>query len=93
MLQVNLGEASSSPYACITLGALFVCWIPASFFGWTQLSAFFWGVLVRSGLLLLVSHGSAGETTRTKISPRHEVDVPVQDRGTPGCYSRLRVFD
>ena len=31
MLQVNLGEASSSPYACITLGALFVCWIPASF--------------------------------------------------------------
>ena len=66
---------------------------PGVLFGWTQLSAFFWGVLVRSGLLLLVSHGSAGEATRTKISPRHEVGVPVQDRGTPGCYSRLRVFD
>ena len=66
---------------------------PGVLFGCTQLLACLWGVLVRSGLLLLVSHGSAGEATRTKISPRHEVDVPVQDRGTPGCYSRLRVFD
>ena len=66
---------------------------PGVLFGWTQLLAFFWGALVRSGLLLLVSHGSMGETTRTKISPRREVDVPVQDRGAPGCYRRLRVFD
>ena len=66
---------------------------PGVLFGWTQLLVFFWGALVRSGLLLLVPHGSTGETARTKISPRREVDVPVQDQGTPGCYSRLRVFD
>ena len=84
MLEVNLGEAFSGREGTFCLGAL-----PAAclFLG------LFLGVLVRGGLLLSVPHGSADGTTRTKISPRREVDVPVQDRDTPGCYSRLRVFD